>query len=215
MPSSRITRAFQWSFLALVFGQCTDLCSSPKYLIKHNIQVDTSGCMKNFTTREHCMSYCFENICIAALFTNNGHSTFCCIYYDSNDLYYFHGTFSLYYKSGINICEANQKPPSCTTCVGNYDPSLGCTTCIGNYDLSTGCKKCTGNFAPSSQCTNCKWNWAGEQCDVCDFGLKGSNCTRWDASRKKGPLWPESLSYRAHPTFGVTTTFQNLTLLTS
>ena len=199
-----VIQIFPWVFLVFLFVQCKNLCSSPKYLKKHNVTVDTSNCIHrtSFTTREHCLSHCFEEVCSATFFADHGQTTVCCTYFGSSDLYYLDGEFTLYYKSGINICEANQNrvncrscvngydiktgcmtcmknydPDSdCTTCIGNYDLDSNCTTCLKNYNLSTGCGGCLGNFALASQCTNCTWNWAGVGCDFCDFGLKGPNC---------------------------------------
>ncbi len=142
MQISMVTQIFSWVFLVFAFGQCENLCSSIKYLKKHNVTVDITDCATNFPTREHCLSHCFENVCRAALFANYGQSTVCCTYYDSHDLFYSNGEFTLYYTSAINICEANQNRVDCISCIHWYDIGTGCATCITNYDQDSNCTTC-------------------------------------------------------------------------
>ncbi len=78
---------------------------------------------------------------------------------------------------------------NCTTCLGNYDPATGCatciinydfisncSTCIGNYDLDSKCSICARNYDLMSNCTSCTRNRIGRHCNLCDFGLTGSDC---------------------------------------
>ncbi len=171
-----ILNTFPCVFLVATFGQCTDLCSSPKYIKKNNVKIDTSGCLTNIMTREHCINHCNENSCMAVVFDDLGQPPICCTYNNSSDIYYINGEFTLYYKMGIKLCAANQKPPDCVTCINKYDPTTGCTTCMGNYDPASDCTSCIGNFDLDSECINCTLNWAGDQCNSCDFGLTGSDC---------------------------------------
>ncbi len=127
------------------------------------------------------MNSCFENSCIAALFADYGQFPTCCTYYNIEDVYYFHGELTLYYKSGASICEANFQPPECDSCLNKYDITTGCqlchenyditsdcTTCIGNYDINTECTECIGHYDIDSQCTKCIEHYdIDTQCTEC------------------------------------------------
>ncbi len=176
-----IVDKFPWVFLCFEFVQIqsSSICQSARYLKRLNAKVDFSKCRTNFATKEVCLNYCFENLCAAALFADHGKTPFCCIYFNESDVYHLHGKFTIYYKYGINICEANQLPPNCSVCVNKYDITSGCTSCLRNYDITTDCATCTENYDIKSDCRNCIENYEiTSNCTLCvdNYNL-ASGCT--------------------------------------
>ncbi len=184
-----ITETLPWVFLVFAFSHSTSVCQFRKFFEKHNVKIDISGCMTNFTTKEQSRSNSLEIFFREALFTENDvPNDFCCTYDSGNDLSEFRGEFTLFYKLGKNICEANNKTLDCKaflnepmTCIGNYDPDFNCSTCIGNFDIGTGCSTCLGNFDPGTGCSTCIENYdPGTGCSTCienyDPGTGCSTC---------------------------------------
>ena len=171
---------FPWVLLSFEFGHCRNVCQSPKYFKRQNARVDLSSCMTTFATREVCLNNCFENYsCIAAVFADYGQVPVCCTYYHISDVYYLQGEMTLYYRSGIPICKANQQPPDCSSCLNKYDNTTGCASCLPNYDIKRHCAICVGNYDIRSECTKCIGNYTiASNCSKClnNYNL-ATNCT--------------------------------------
>ncbi len=196
---------FLYFYILLYFSQDGNPCPNPKYLSRHHIRVNITGCRTYLTTRQSCLNHCFENDCLAAVFKIRKQKSFCCTYYNNSDIYYSHGNLTLYYRSDITICAANQQPPNCTcirgrtgsqcnscvmpnyqgpdctSCKHKYDITTGCTSCLDGYDITTHCTTCMGNYDINSDCMNCTGNFdPASYCQTCLAHWVGDQCNSCD-----------------------------------